>query len=579
MIKKILLGLIAALLIFIVFLAIVNLSNPKDEIPSVSIEYGAEPNLSDREWWESTTVYQIYPRSFQDSNDDGVGDLAGIISRLDYIKDLGFETIWFSPFFNSPQKDFGYDVSDYILPDPDYGDSLLVDSLIKEIHAREMKVVFDLVLNHTSEEHPWFIESRSSRNNPKSDWYIWKDGNGDEPPNNWHSALGMNGWHYDSTREQWYFSSFLEFQPDLNWRKPEVKSAMFDVVRYWLDKGVDGFRLDIFNYIYEDESFNDNPFTFRFLPTQDLSKMLWQHKKYTMNHPDDFALAKELRSILDEYTPSRFTVGEVFGDNATLKNFLGKNNDGLNLIFLFDISQIQWNAEFFSEHIKEYEAYYPYPYLPTYVFSNHDKSRSMAYLDNDPQKAKTLALMQLTLRGVPFFYYGEEIGMSNGDIPIDEALDPLPHAFSWLPDFLKGMIFNRDNYRTPMQWSPQQNAGFSSPDSNPWLPTLAGSDSINVEIQLSNEKSQLNNLKQLLRIRETNPEIKWGSLKLNDSDPSILSFERIYRDQKAKIHINFSDSPKEVEIETEAKILYSSGDSSVEDGYLIIGPNTGVIIK
>ena len=333
MLRKISLGVLVIVITAIVVLAVVNLTDASEPIPDLEVAHGEEADLGDRPWWEATTVYQVYPRSFQDSDQDGVGDIGGIISRLDYIRDLGFQTIWFSPFFKSPQKDFGYDVSDYYLPDPQYGDTLLVDSLIRESHKRDMKVVFDLVLNHTSEAHPWFVESRSGKDNPKSDWYLWRDGKGENPPTNWHSALGMNGWHYDVTRQQWYFSSFLSFQPDLNWRNPEVKAAMFEVVRYWLDKGVDGFRLDIFNYIYEDPGFKDNPFSLRVVPTQDFTKMFWQEKKYTMNHPDDFALAKELRSILDGYDPPRFMVGEVFGDHKTLKNFLGEKQDGLNLVF------------------------------------------------------------------------------------------------------------------------------------------------------------------------------------------------------------------------------------------------------
>ncbi len=303
MLRKIALAILLLLITAIAVLLVVNLTDASEPIPEVEVAHGQEADRSKRPWWEATTVYQVYPRSFQDSDGDGVGDLAGIISRLDYIRELGFETIWFSPFFRSPQKDFGYDVSDYYLPDPQYGDSTLVDSLIREIHRRDMKVVFDLVLNHTSEEHPWFAASRASRDNPRSDWYVWRDGAGEDPPTNWHSALGMNGWHYDPTRGQWYFSSFLSFQPDLNWRNPEVKEAMFEVVRHWLDKGVDGFRLDIFNYIYEDPDFRDNPFSLRVVPTGDFTEMFWQKKAYTMNHPDDFVLAKELRGILDQYDP------------------------------------------------------------------------------------------------------------------------------------------------------------------------------------------------------------------------------------------------------------------------------------
>jgi oligo-1,6-glucosidase/alpha-glucosidase len=579
--KKIVLGFLLVLITFLVALVVVNLYTPYEDIPEVDITHGREPAGQDRPWWEATTVYQVYPRSFQDSDGDGIGDIAGIISRLDYIRELGFETIWFSPFFKSPQKDFGYDVSDYYLPDPVYGDTTLVDSLIREVHKRDMKVVFDLVLNHTSEEHPWFRESRSGRDNPKSDWYVWRDGEGDHPPTNWHSALGMNGWHFDDTRQQWYFSSFLSFQPDLNWRNPEVKEAMMQVVRHWLDKGVDGFRLDIFNYIFEDPEFRDNPFTLRVVPTQDFTKMLWQEKKYTMNHPDDFDLARELRSVLDTYDPPRFMVGEVFGDHKTLRNFLGTDQDGLNLVFLFDISALEWDAGFFRDKIKRIEAFYPYPYTPTYVFSNHDRPRSITLLENDVQKAKTLSLLQLTLRGVPFFYQGEEIGMPTGEIAFEAALDPLPAAFDWLPDFARGMVFNRDNCRTPMQWEAGTNAGFSGRAVAPWLPVLPGSDSINVASQLQDSQSLLMVNKSLLRLREQEPALKWGSLKwiepYNRGD--ILAYSRIYRDQSLTVLINISGKARDLSLSENMELLFASGPAALDGGKLRLGPDSGVILR
>ncbi|MDM9632102.1 alpha-glucosidase [Robiginitalea aurantiaca] len=581
MLRKIVLGVLLILITAIAVLAVVNLTNASEPIPELEIAHGEEAELNTRPWWEATTVYQVYPRSFQDSDGDGVGDIAGIISRLDYIRDLGFETIWFSPFFRSPQKDFGYDVSDYYLPDPQYGDSLLVDSLIQEIHRRDMKVVFDLVLNHTSEEHPWFVESRLSKDNPKSDWYLWQDGNPDEPPTNWHSALGMNGWHYDTTRQQWYFSSFLSFQPDLNWRNPEVKKAMFKMVQHWLDKGVDGFRLDIFNYIYEDPEFTDNPFSLRVIPTQDYTKMFWQEKKYNMNHPDDFVLAKELRSILDTYDPPRFMVGEVFGDHKTLKNFLGQEQDGLNLVFLFDISALEWDADFFRDKIRRIEAFYPYPYTPTYVFSNHDRVRSITLLGDDMQKARTLSLLQLTLRGVPFYYQGEEIGMPTGNIPGDIALDPLPAAFDWLPDFAKDEVFNRDNCRTPMQWEAGPNAGFTTAGAESWLPVLPGADEINVASQRSDPNSLWQTNQKLLQIRNENAPLKWGSLRWlpNYDQGDVLAYERVYRDQTLTVMINISEEVKNLPLSDKKALIFASGEAVLEGGMLRLGPDSGVILR
>jgi alpha-glucosidase len=245
-------------------------------------------------WWQKTTIYQIYPRSFLDTNGDGIGDLAGIIAKLDYIKDLGFETIWVSPFYKSPGRDFHYDISDYTQIDPIFGTLDDADRLIQETHKRKMRIVFDMVLNHTSDEHPWFQESRSSKDNPKRNWYIWKKGKEkDQAPNNWISMINKPGWNYDATTEEWYFANFLDFQPDLNYRNPEVKEAMFAIMRYWLDKGVDGFRLDIFNSIYKDAEFRDNPFSLHFIPSaHSQDEAFFQKKIHTLNHPDCFGSSK-----------------------------------------------------------------------------------------------------------------------------------------------------------------------------------------------------------------------------------------------------------------------------------------------
>jgi oligo-1,6-glucosidase/alpha-glucosidase len=569
------------LLIGLIWVIIVNVHEPKEELPALSPPDPSINNLDHRHWWEGTTVYQIYPRSYQDSNGDGIGDINGIIDRLDYLKQLGIETLWFSPFFDSPQGDYGYDVSDYLKVDGDYGDSTSIDSLIAEVHKRDMKIVFDLVLNHTSEEHPWFVQSRSSKNNPKSDWYVWKDGEIDNPPNNWHNMLGSQGWHYDEGRGQWYFSSFLPFQPDLNWRNPEVKDTMMDILRFWLDKGVDGFRLDIFNCIYEDESLKDNPGTLRYLPTKDLTKVLGQERKYTLNHPDNFTLAMELRTMMDEYEPDRFMVGEVFGDQPTLKKFMGDNNDGLHLVFLFDITEFKWKADFFRERIEKFEAFYPYPYTPTYVFSNHDRIRSITHLDGDLQKAKTLALMQLTLRGVPFIYQGEEIGIPTASIPPEKALDPLPAAFDWIPEVIRKnvpVIYNRDNCRTPMQWDNTAQAGFTGEGVEPWLPVMDNFQTLNVATQLEDSLSLLNNYMSLIRLRNEIAPLKWGSLSLmkDPKDNDVLAYHRSHNEEKVAVFINFSS--KEKAIPGNGKVLYSSGSIIEKGEQRLLAPHCGVII-
>ncbi|MCB0120213.1 MAG: alpha-glucosidase, partial [Anaerolineales bacterium] len=275
-------------------------------------------------WYHKTTIYQIYPRSYCDTNADGIGDIPGIIQKLDHLHNLGFESIWISPFFSSPQADLGYDVSDYTDISPDFGTMDDALKLIDEIHKRDMKIIFDMVLNHTSEEHAWFKESRSSRDNPKADWYIWRD-----KPNNWQSMTGGSGWHYAKERRQYYWASFLPFQPDLNWHNPEVKQTMFDIVRFWLGKGVDGFRLDIFNTIYKDAKFRNNPFAFKLAPTPSDPSGYLQEAVYSQNQPESFELARELRKVCEEFG-DKLTVGEITGSRETALKYAGdKENDGL----------------------------------------------------------------------------------------------------------------------------------------------------------------------------------------------------------------------------------------------------------
>jgi alpha-glucosidase len=297
-------------------------------------------------WWKRTTTYQIYPRSFADANGDGIGDLRGIIGKLDYLQTLGVETLWLSPFFESPQTDFGYDITNHHAIAPEYGSLDDCRELIADVHARGMKIVFDMVLNHTSAEHPWFVASRSSRDHPMRDFYIWREGrrpHGKAPPNNWRSMLGGSGWRYDPHTEEWYFASFLGFQPDLNYRNPRVKAAMLEVVRHWLGEGVDGFRLDIFNAIFKDESFRDNPFSWRPVPSEDNPHGFFQRQRHTIDHPDTIAFARELRGVVDEFCdPPRFLVGEVFGDASTLRRYCGEAAEGLHLVFLFKAMQMRF---------------------------------------------------------------------------------------------------------------------------------------------------------------------------------------------------------------------------------------------
>ena len=396
-----------------------------------------------------------------------IGDLPGIIQKLDYLKELGIETLWCSPFFNSPQQDFGYDISNYTGIAPEYGTMDDTHELIEQVHRRGMKIVFDMVMNHTSTEHPWFKESRLARANPKADWYLWRD-----KPNNWQSVIGGSGWHFAEERGQYYWASFLPFQPDLNYRNPEVKRTMFDIVRFWLGAGVDGFRLDIFNSIYKDAAYRDNPFSFQLLPKADTSAGFFQVSRYTVNLPESFQFARELSSVCAEYG-EKMLLGEVSGPRDVIRNFLGsEKNDGLGLVFDFGMLSFNFNAKYFHGLIRDIESKYPDPFMPVYVFSNHDTRRSMRRLGENVRKAKLLQLLQFTVRGVPCLYNGEEIGMTDGKIPLGQALDPIPHKFGpilgWVLDKF-GWTINRDEVRTPMQWTASRNAGFTAGEKT-WLP-------------------------------------------------------------------------------------------------------------
>ena len=499
-----------------------------------------------RSWWKNTAIYQIYPRSYKDSDGDGIGDLRGIISKLDYIKNLGFETIWISPFYRSPQMDFGYDISNYYDAAPEYGTRQTIDSLIQEVHKREMKIVFDMVLNHTSVEHPWFKESMSNKTNPKSDWYIWRDGKGKNPPNNWNDALSQRAWHYVKERDQWYYAAFLSFQPDLNYRNPEVKKAMFNVVKYWLDKGVDGFRLDIFNCIMEDKDFQDNPFVFRYFPSRDGLQAKFQSKTQNINHSDNFLLAQDLRKLIDEYeNPKRFVIGEAIGPLQSIKPLVAENK-GLNLIFLFDMIFYDFKASFFKEMIEEFESEFSDPLMPTIVFGNHDNLRSIGRVKNSLEKARLLALFQLTARGTPVVYYGEEIGMRNLKINKKVALDPISHEFNYIPQFVRNMLplaVNRDVCRTPMQWNSEKHAGFSDSENKTWLPVDEDLEKRNVEDQSKDIHSLYNTYKSLLDLRNGNEAMNSGSMYLlsdKEIPKSVLAYEREKNGKKCIVFINFS---------------------------------------
>ncbi|MGB3949144.1 MAG: alpha-amylase family glycosyl hydrolase, partial [Bacteroidia bacterium] len=540
----------------------------------------AQSNYS-TDWWKKTTVYQIYPRSFYDSNSDGVGDLNGIIQKLDYIKGLGFETIWISPFFLSPQKDFGYDIKDYYSIAPEYGDTTICKQLINEVHAKGMKIIFDLVLNHTSNEHEWFKLSSTSKSNSKADWYVWRDGTGRKgkrKPNNWKSMVGGSGWHYNEDRKQFYWASFLPFQPDLNYHNAEVKKEMLRVADYWINKGVDGYRLDIFNAIYEDTSFTNNPFSFRILPNEHNPNGFFQQPKYTIDNPKSFEFATELSAVVSK-KESNFLVGEVFGKPATLKKYCFSNNkQGLNTVFLFRTLNTPLKVNAYKKLITDFERNFSAPFIPTYVYSNHDRKRSISRLNNNVDKAKLLALLQFTVRGIPFMYYGEELGMPQTYIPLKKGKDPMAQRLKWIPQFIANRskeAINRDGCRTPMLWNKNKLAGFTTA-SESWLPISEVADKLCVETQEADSNSLLMFYKQIIALRNSSKALNLGALEIAEKycTKHVLAYYRIYNTEKYLVLLNMSSKVIPVELPEGEKVLMLN----TTDGFYLKGYG-GVVLK
>ncbi|MCF2502344.1 DUF3459 domain-containing protein [Dyadobacter sp. CY107] len=488
--------------------------------------------LSQHLWWQHGVIYQIYPRSFQDSNDDGVGDLPGIISRLDYLQWLGVDCVWLSPVFSSPMADFGYDISDYQGIHPLFGTMDDFDELLKEVHNRGMKLLLDLVPNHTSDQHPWFLESKSSRDNPKRDWYIWHDGKNDGGlPNNWLSVFGGHAWEWDDTTQQYYYHAFLKEQPDLNWRNPEVQEAMMNVMRFWLDKGIDGFRVDVMWHMIKDAQLRDNP------PfpgsTYDANDLIYDHYTpvYSTDQPEVHDIVRMMRAVTDEYD-ERVLIGEIYLPIHKLVTYYGQDNKGAHLPFNFQLLTLPWDAPQIAMAIDEYEGALPENGWPNWVLGNHDKPRISSRVGR--AQAKVAALMLLTLRGTPTIYYGDEIGMRDVPIPMNEIVDPQGLN---MPD----LNVSRDPSRTPMQWSSDINAGFSG--HKPWLRLPINSGRVNVDRQKDNEYSKLSFYRKLIRLRKEHAALNIGDYRPIYADQQLISYIREWGDEQFLIILNLSHRP------------------------------------
>ena len=550
---------------------------------------GARPSCMGRHdgamWWHETTIYQVYPRSYADSDADGIGDLRGVIDRLEHIADLGVGTLWLSPFFPSPQEDFGYDITDYTSVSPEYGTLDTAEELIERAHGLGLKVMFDMVLNHTSDQHPWFLRSKGSRDNPKSDWYIWADGqgrNGRKPPNNWRSAMEVSSaWQWSPERGQFYMATFLPFQPDLNYRNPEVKAAMFDAVRFWLERGVDGFRLDIFGQIMKDPQMRDNPFA----PHVATGYPRGWRRDHTENTTDNIAFAQELHAVCAEYgDPDRILLGEVFGSPEVLREYHA-GGEGLDLVFLFDFLTYKYDATWFADTIARFEQAFPAPMQPTYVLENHDRSRTLDRVGGDRAKAAVLAVILLTVRGVPTLYMGQEIGMSNTYIPLDRALDPVASRFfKWIPEVANRRLaerLNRDEVRTPMQWDDTPHAGFCPAPVRPWLPVNPDYPSVNVAVERSRPDSLLNLYRSLLHLRRDTPALHRGSLELIAHLPEgVLGFRRTDPESPSQcaVFANLGSAPATVRA-VSSKTLFATVGATCSDGTITLPADSAIVVQ
>jgi len=517
------------------------------------------------QWWQHAVFYEIYPRSFADSNNDGVGDLNGIASKLDYLKDLGVDAIWISPCFPSPQIDFGYDVSDYENIDPMYGTLADFDRLASEAKKRNIHIILDFVVNHTSDQHKWFLESKSSRTSAHRDWYVWRDGKGPgEAPNNWVSLFGGSAWKFDPTTNQYYYHFFYAEQPDLNWRNPAVKDAMFDVTRWWYKHGVAGFRLDAVDTLFEDPKLKDNPIL---RPGKnDFGDPIEDNKNNT-KLPEVHDVLRGLRQVADE--SDAVLIGETWtADVAELNQYYGKGNNELQLPmdFLFTMVNKLSPAEF-RKQIAAVDAASGWP---TFVISNHDIVRSYdRYGDgkHNDQIAKLMAALYLTLRGTPIMYYGEEIGMKTTPPTRQEDVkDPIGRK-GWPGE--KG----RDGERTPMQWNSSENAGFSK--GTPWLPVPPTYKTHNVADESKDPDSVLEFYRKVLKLRHTSSALLDGSYKaINESDASVLSYLRVYKNQTVVVALNMTDTPRKIHLEgnTSAKELLHTGGSAAQGAEVSLEP-------
>jgi alpha-glucosidase len=506
-------------------------------------------------WWQQGIIYQIYPRSFMDSNGDGIGDLPGLISKLDYLQWLGIDAIWISPIFPSPMADFGYDVSDYTDIHPPFGTLADFDTLVAEAHRRRLKLILDYVPNHTSDQHPWFIASRASRHNPKRDWYIWRDPAPDGgPPNNWRSVFGGSAWEWDATTQQYYYHAYLKEQPDLNWRNFDVQTAMLDVLRFWLDRGVDGFRVDALRQLIKDDQWRDNPPNPAYHSSQGPYHALLP--VYTTDRPEVLEMVALMRRVTDQYD-ERLLIGELYLPIERLMAYYGVNGSGVHLPFNFHLILVPWNARQIETLIAAYEAALPVDGWPNWVLGNHDQHRLASRIG--PAQARVAAMLLMTLRGTPTLYYGDEIGMLDVAIPPDLVQDP------WEKN-VPGLGLGRDPERTPMQWDSSPNAGFTA--GTPWLPIAADYQAINVAVERDDPTSMLTLYRHLIALRRATPVLAVGSYVGLEAHGDVLAYMREYAGQQCLVVLNLGSQSQGFELcqaEVRGRVVLSTQLDRVDE--------------
>jgi alpha-glucosidase len=476
-------------------------------------------------WWCGGIVYQIYPRSFADTDGDGIGDLDGIRSHVDHLAWLGVDAVWLSPVYRSPMADFGYDIADHCDVDPLFGDLATLDALIEECHRADLRVMLDWVPNHTSVQHPWFVESRASRDSPRRDWYVWRDGTDGGPPTNWLAAFGGPAWTWDESTDQWYLHLFLPEQPDLNWNEPDVVAAQHDVLRFWLARGVDGFRADVVHLIGKDDVLVDQP------PHLAACDLVGVH-----DHPRTHHLLRGIRQVIDDAGPDRAIVGEVnLGSASLLAPYFGEG-DQLHLVFDFALLRAPWDAEAWGSVLDDAaRSFGDDHHCPAWVLSNHDTSRHISRYGGEEARGRVAVVVLCSLRGTPFLYAGEEIGLVDADIPVGGRVDP----------------GGRDGCRAPLPWSSSPGHGWVG---DPWLPWPPDPRRRNVETQRAEAESMLHLYRRVIAARRSSPALRRGSWRRIDAPRGVLGFERRSGEDRRIVLANFSETPVDIDLHATASV-------------------------